>query len=229
MSTKNTDMRLQNLKLHNFKGIRDFSFSPNGESATIHGANESGKTTLNDALTYVLFGKDSQNRQDSSFGIKTRGSDGKELSGLEHTVEGEFSNMKLKKIYKENYTKKRGEAFSKLTGHTTDYFVDDVPKTKSEYNEVVSSIPYSFTGITHWIIECNHSEGILANSSVPEFLKERILKSHLSFENLKDFLLDEDTSECESIHLVHLSDSNSNEKEFIEEIQKITGVPVYTD
>ena len=140
MSDKKTNMLLQDLKLHNFKGIRDFSFTPGGASATVYGANESGKTTLNDGLTYVLFGKDSQNRQDSSFGIKTRGEDGKELSGLEHSVEGVFSNMKLKRVYKENYTKKRGAAFSTLTGHTTEYFVDDVPKSKKEFDEVVSQV-----------------------------------------------------------------------------------------
>jgi hypothetical protein len=31
----------------------------------------------------------------------------------------------------------------------------------------------------------------------------------------------------QEIHLLHLSDANSNEKEFKEKIQKLTGVPVY--
>ncbi|MEO9884957.1 MAG: MBL fold metallo-hydrolase [Balneola sp.] len=102
-------------------------------------------------------------------------------------------------------------------------------KEKACYIVDTCDIDYSFSGITHWIIECNHSQSILENSSVPDFLKKRIRESHMSFENLREFLKEEDLSKTISIHLVHLSDSNSHEEEFIDGIQKATGVPVYTD
>lgn len=100
---------------------------------------------------------------------------------------------------------------------------------KAVYIVDTCEIPYTFSGITHWIIECNHSQDILRNSNVPDFLKKRIINSHLSFENLEAFLKEEDMTGCESIHLIHLSDSNSHEKDFVDGIQRATGVPVYTD
>lgn len=91
-----------------------------------------------------------------------------------------------------------------------------------------SFIDYDFTGVTHWIIECNYDETILAGSSHEEWLKDRIRKSHFSLDGLKTFFSSSDLSHTEEIYLVHLSDSNSNEQQFIEQIEALTGVPVYT-
>lgn len=88
-------------------------------------------------------------------------------------------------------------------------------------------VDYDFTGITHWLIECNYSEEILSQSEKKEWLKDRIRGSHFSLDNLKTFLQTSDLSKTEAIYLLHLSDSNSDEKRFIAEVQAVTGVPVY--
>jgi hypothetical protein len=49
----------------------------------------------------------------------------------------------------------------------------------------------------------------------------------MSIEGLKRLLWINDTTRLKGIHLLHLSDSNSDEKLFKEEIQKLTGKPVY--
>jgi len=41
-------------------------------------------------------------------------------------------NLRLKKIYYENWVKERGAAEKTFKGHTTDYFIDEVPVKKSE-------------------------------------------------------------------------------------------------
>ena len=69
---------LKELTLKNFKGIRDLAVKF-GEVTTIAGANATGKSTVFDAFTWVLFGKDSNDRTDSgkgAFTVKTVGPDG---------------------------------------------------------------------------------------------------------------------------------------------------------
>jgi phosphoribosyl 1,2-cyclic phosphodiesterase len=92
-------------------------------------------------------------------------------------------------------------------------------------------IKYKFSGLTHIAIECNYSLDILrtnvANGSIDPVLKNRILKSHFSLENVKEFLKANDLSKVQEIWLLHLSEQNSCEKRFKREIQSLTGKPVY--
>ncbi len=110
-------------------------------------------------------------------------------------------------------------------------FVSKNRPVKGVYIADTSEIPYKFNGVTHWIIECNYAEDILERNTHNEILKQRIRKSHMSFEGLKLFFqqMKEEggLSETKQITLVHLSDSNSNEAKFIKELQQLTGVPVY--
>lgn len=86
---------------------------------------------------------------------------------------------------------------------------------------------YSFNGLNHILIECNYSNKIIEQRELPRNLKSRIIKSHFELENVKDFLRATDLAEVKNIMLIHLSDGNSNAAEFKEEIEKLTGKPVY--
>jgi DNA repair exonuclease SbcCD ATPase subunit len=157
-------MKLINLKLSNFKGIRKFELRTDGKDVSIMGDNASGKTTIFDSFTWLLFGKDSLNRSD--FEIKTLGPDGEPEHGLEHAVEAilQLSNgsqLALKKVYYEKWTKKRGSATAEFTGHTVDHFIDGVPVQKKEYDARIAEIadenvfrlltdPKYFNEILHW-------------------------------------------------------------------------------
>jgi len=85
VNKRSDNMRLNRLTLNNFKGIKSFTLDTRGEDVNIYGDNAVGKTTIFDAFTWLLFGKDSLNRAD--FEIKTLGPDGEPEHGLEHTVE----------------------------------------------------------------------------------------------------------------------------------------------
>ncbi|MAO66212.1 MAG: MBL fold metallo-hydrolase [Balneola sp.] len=100
-------------------------------------------------------------------------------------------------------------------------------KDKGVYISDSAYVQYDFSGITHFVIECNYAEDILEEGKDPYFLKERIRRSHFSFEKLQQFFAESDLSAAEEIHLVHLSDRNSNAEKFVNEIQKQTGVPTY--
>lgn len=92
-------------------------------------------------------------------------------------------------------------------------------------------VKYRFTGLTHIMIECNYSLPILdANiemGRIHKGMRSRLLKSHFSLENVKDFFKANDLTNVQEIHLLHLSDTNSDEALFKEEIARVTGKPVY--
>ncbi|MNP81687.1 hypothetical protein D3C76_1801220 [compost metagenome] len=58
-------------------------------------------------------------------------------------------------------------------------------------------------------------------------LRDRLIKSHFSLENVKEFLKANDLSKVRNLMLIHLSSSNSNAKTFKSDIERFTGVPVY--
>lgn len=133
---------LNRIRLNNFKGIRNGEYSFDDKNAVVYGENGTGKTTLMDAMLWVLFGKDSNNRAD--FGIKTLEADGTVIPNVDHEVECTFTvngkPLVLRKNYREKWTKKRGSIAETFTGHETDYFIDDVPNKKSEFEAAISSI-----------------------------------------------------------------------------------------
>lgn len=90
---------------------------------------------------------------------------------------------------------------------------------------------YKFQGLTHIMVETNYSLKILddniAAGIVPLELRSRLLKSHFSLENAKDFLAANDLSNVQEIWLLHLSDTNSDEDVFKREIQELTGKQVF--
>ncbi|MDU7250879.1 MAG: DUF2813 domain-containing protein [Clostridium sp.] len=132
---------LNSLKLKNFKGIKELSIDFSNIT-NIFGENGTGKTTIADAFMWLLFDKDNHDR--ATFEIKTLDKNNNVIHGLEHQVTGVLSidskNIILSKIYKEKWTKRRGEAEKQLTGHETLYFIDEVPVKKKEYQEFINNI-----------------------------------------------------------------------------------------
>jgi DNA repair exonuclease SbcCD ATPase subunit len=135
-------VRLARLQLRNFKGVDSFELTLDGHDGLVRGDNATGKTTLHDAYTWLLFGKDAANR--SVFGIKTVDETGAARSGLEHEVAAMFlvddTKVELSRTYTETWTKKRGSSTKELTGHSTAYTVDGVPMKKAEYDARVAEL-----------------------------------------------------------------------------------------
>ena len=82
------NIKIKELKLHNFKGTREASYKFDGRNARIEGRNGSGKSTVFDAFTWLLFGKDHKDQTENSFEPKTIDpATGKPFPRLEHWVE----------------------------------------------------------------------------------------------------------------------------------------------
>lgn len=136
------NVRIKEMKLRNFKGIKERDIDFNLLDTNIYGKNATGKTTIVDSFMWLFFNKDSSGAGD--FDIKTKTPDGEYIHNLEHLVEAvvevDGTETTFKKVYKEKYTKQRGSVAATFTGHTTNYFVNDVPKKKKEYEEIITSL-----------------------------------------------------------------------------------------
>ena len=197
-------LRLMSLELNNFMGIQNFKLDLKGANADVLADNGRGKTSLYSAFLWLLFDKNAEGK--SSFEVKTLDADNNPLHGLEHAVEAVLEiggeTLTLKKVFQEKWTKRRGEAKATFTGHTTDYFIDGVPKQKKDFVERVNDIakedlfklltnPAYFNEQLHWqerratLIEvCGDvSDGdVIASNSklskLPSILGKRALEDH---------------------------------------------------
>lgn len=136
---------LQSLHLVNFKGARDVELTFSPGTSQVRGENGTGKTTIFDAFTWLLFGKDSTQRSDSNFNIKTLDAQGNPILKQEHSVTAvllvDGKEMKLKRMYREKWEKPTGTTTETLKNHETLFYVNDVKlPTKREYDAKIGSI-----------------------------------------------------------------------------------------
>jgi DNA repair protein SbcC/Rad50 len=135
------NVQLKSLTLINFKGIKEMTVNFN-HLTSIFGANGLGKTTIFDAFTWLLWGKDSAGSKD--FNIKTLDSNSNPIYKLDHEVTGVLivneTEITLKRGFKEKWVKKKGSEEAEFSGHETLYFFNDVPCQAGEYQGKISSI-----------------------------------------------------------------------------------------
>lgn len=133
---------IKSIHLINFKGARDLSIDFNDTVTNIFGRNGSGKTTVFDAFTWLLFGKDSQDSK--SFELKTLDEDGNIIPQLPHEVsavlEVNGETITLTRRFTEKWVKRAGKVDREFDGNKEERFFNDVPVSKAEYEERVAGI-----------------------------------------------------------------------------------------
>ena len=109
---------------------------------TISGQNATGKTTVFDAFTWLMFGKDSFGRSD--FDIRPLDASGNMIHNIDICVECSFSHngedYSVRKIQKEKWVKKRGADEPEFDGNQNLYDIDGYPKSEKEYKEFIAKI-----------------------------------------------------------------------------------------
>lgn len=135
------NVKLESLSLTNFKGIRNLKIEFKAVTR-IYGDNATGKTTVVDAFTWLLFGKDSADRKD--FEIKTLDEENNVIHKLDHEVTGVLliNNVQttIRRCYREKWVTRRGSETPELQGHETTFFWNDVPLQAGEYQDKIDSI-----------------------------------------------------------------------------------------
>lgn len=133
-------MMIKSLALTNFKSIKELAVNFSPDVTNIYGANGSGKTTIVDAVNFLLYQKDANGKSDTS--MRPYGADGELIHDIDTVVKGIFSDdngdFTLEVVYKEKWTKVSGSTERKLTGNTTEYYIDGVPKKQADYKAFVA-------------------------------------------------------------------------------------------
>lgn len=135
-------MKIKSILLQNFKGCKNATYTFDGNNVTVCGANGSGKTTIFDAFTWLLFGKDSLDN--AKFEIRPLDKDGNQIDNVEicvsATLEIDGKEVELKKTQKQNWVKKRGSEHTVLQGNVNEYEIDGYPRSEKDYKEYINGI-----------------------------------------------------------------------------------------
>ena len=140
-----TEIKIKRLELENFKCHKSLKLNFEGGNASIYGDNASGKTSIYDALTWLLFGKDSQGNGEKNIEIKPLGSDGEvldheALTAVEALLDVNGEEVTLRRTYREVWTTKRGSSEATYDGNTSEYYVDGVPVKKNGFQDKVNKL-----------------------------------------------------------------------------------------
>ena len=138
-------VKILRLTLENFKCHRLLNLQFDGLNAGIYGDNAAGKTSVYDALTWLLFGKDSAGNGEKNIEIKPLDSLGNVVDHSAVTaVEAELSvdgeTVILRRTYKEVWSTKRGSSTETFTENTSEYYIDGVPYKKNAFDDKVHEI-----------------------------------------------------------------------------------------
>lgn len=137
-------MMLKSLHLENFKGSKllDVNFT---EKTKIKGQNASGKTTVFDAFTWLLFNKNSAGEE--KFNVRPLDKDGNRIDNVEIKVvavlDVDGKEVTLSKVQKQNWVKKRGTDTVTLQGNVNSFEIDGYPKSEAEFKTYVSGLAQS--------------------------------------------------------------------------------------
>ena len=130
-------MKILSLTLENFRSIKNMTVNFDGRDADIYGANGTGKTTIANAICWLLI--DRPATEEADFTPKTAGT-----HGINHKASMEIEladgrRITIAKDFYEKWTRKRGAATEEFTGNVTDYYVDGVKSKKKEYTEILEN------------------------------------------------------------------------------------------
>jgi DNA repair exonuclease SbcCD ATPase subunit len=134
-------MLLKKIHIQNFKGCKDRVIDF-GIKTAIKGINGSGKTTIADAVMWVMFGKDSSGA--SSFDIRPKDALGTDIDFVEIQVETVWDidgkEVTIVKTQKQDWVKKRGSEEQTFQGNTNSYEVNTIPKAEKEFKACIEEL-----------------------------------------------------------------------------------------
>lgn len=124
-------IELKSLDLTHFKCFPKLHLDFHEGVNNIYGENAAGKTSVYDALTWLLFDKDSAGH--SRPAIKPTGAPAGTMPEVTAILEVDGEPIKLRKVLREKWEKPRGSSIERYAGDTRDYYIDDVPLAENEY------------------------------------------------------------------------------------------------
>ena len=139
------EIKLISLEIENFKCFRHLKLDFNGRRAEIAGDNATGKTSVYDALMWLLFSKSSNGEGDKNFEVKPLDSDGNvidhdAITEVEAIFQVNGEKLALCRTYREKWETRRGSAEAVFTGNTSEYTIDGVPVKCNGFQDKVNEL-----------------------------------------------------------------------------------------
>lgn len=140
-----TRIQIDKLKLENFKCHRNLELDFGGQNVAIYGDNAAGKTSVYDALTWLLFGKDSAGNGEKNIDVKPLDAAGavadhNAITAVEAALLVAGEPVTLRRTYREVWSTKRGSSVETFDGHTSEYYIDGVPCKKNAFDSRIRDI-----------------------------------------------------------------------------------------
>lgn len=136
------NIELLHLDIENFKGLSSVTINFNDTITNILGKNGSGKSSIYDAWSWLLF--DKNGKSESKFNIRKLDTDGNPVHHTDITVIGTLEvdgvKIELKKVQKEKWVKKRGQESQEFSGNVNEFYINSYPKSSKEYADFIASI-----------------------------------------------------------------------------------------
>lgn len=132
-------MKLKKVSVNNFRGIKDFEMEVGDGLTAIIGDNGTGKSTLVDAISWVMFGKPFSAEKNWLPKAITDGEAEPAKAELVFSGEG-TETCSLAKVFKEVWKQKKGTVEKTFAGHTTDYYINGVPVNEGAYGEATKDM-----------------------------------------------------------------------------------------
>ena len=133
---------IKRMSFVNFKGIRNLTVDFDDTLTSILGTNGVGKTSIFDGFTWLLFGKDSENRK--NFNIKTLDANNQVIERIPHEVSAIISvngeEISLCRRFNEKWQKKRGSAVEEFNGNEEERLFNEVPCSLKEWNDKIAAL-----------------------------------------------------------------------------------------
>ena len=140
-----TRIQIDRLKLENFKCHSNLELDFGGQNVAIYGDNATGKTSVYDALTWLLFGKDSAGNGEKNIEMKPLDAAGavvdhNAITAVEAALLVAGEPVTLRRTYREVWSTKRGSSVESFDGHTSEYYIDGVPCKKNAFESKIREI-----------------------------------------------------------------------------------------
>lgn len=140
-----TRIQINKLILENFKCHRNLELDFGGQNVAIYGDNAAGKTSVYDALTWLLFGKDSAGNGEKNIEVKPLDAAGavadhEAITAVEAVLAVNGEAVTLRRTYKEVWSTKRGSSMETFDGHTSEYYIDGIPCKKNTFDSRIREI-----------------------------------------------------------------------------------------
>lgn len=139
------EIKLISLELNNFKCHKHLKIDFNGQNAAIFGDNATGKTSVYDALMWLLFSKDSQGNGEKNIEIKPLGEGGTvkdhdAITSVETVLSINGEQITLRRTLQEVWTTRRGFTEAVYSGNSSEYYIDGVPVKKNAFTDKIDEI-----------------------------------------------------------------------------------------